>query len=154
MNKPTEKVLSIYSTIFQGKVPYRKQALLDIQFCGTKDDSDFVVEIVLNDRILVSQALNTTPTRLVHWFSDDPAEYELQIVLKGAPHGDMLHIQHIRIEGLNMRNTMEDSGTCVMNNIPHIPSEYMGLPGYQSLKFTTPIYPWLLENERKDTYYL
>lgn len=145
--------MTTYS-IFKGKQHYHKQASLDIQFCGTKDDSDFVVEIVLNDRVLVSQALVTTPTRLIHLFSDDPDEYELQIVVKGAPRGDMLHIQHIRIEGLNMRNTMEDSGTCMMNNTAHIPSEYMGLPGYQSLKFTTPIYPWLLANERKPTYYL
>ena len=32
-------------------------------------------------------------------------------------------------------------------------SEYMGQVGYQSLQFTTPIYPWLIANERKDTYY-
>jgi hypothetical protein len=48
---------------------------------------------------------------------------------------------------------MEDSGECQLDGEPAVPSEYMGQVGYQSLKFTTPIYPWLLANERKDTYY-
>lgn len=154
MNKPTGKVLSIYSTILQGKVAYRKQASLEIEFSGTNDDDGMFVEIAVDDRILLLQPLTIKSTKLTHMFDDEPGEHELQIRLKGIPRGSQLHIQKILIEGLNMRMTMEDSGTCVMNNVDHIPSEYMGQVGFQSLKFTTPIYPWLLENERKDTYYL
>jgi hypothetical protein len=74
--------------------------------------------------------------------------------LRGKPTGAMLHLHIIRIEGLNMRLTMEDSGTCQLDGETAIPSEYMGQVGYQSLKFNTPIYHWLLKNERKPSYYL
>jgi len=154
LNKPTEKVLSIYSTTFQGKVSYRKQASLEIEFSSTAQENNLTVEISLDDRVILLQPLTIKVTKLLHMFDDEPGEHELRIELKGNPQGAMLHIHHIRIEGLNLRLTMEHSGTCVMNDVPHIPSEYMGQAGYQSLKFTTPIYPWLLENERKDTYYL
>lgn len=145
--------MTTYS-IFDGKKPYRKQASLEVEFSGTLDGDDIVVEIVLDDRTLISQPLTTRVTKLIHMFDDEPGEHEFQILLKGNPQGSMLHIHHIHIEGLNMRMTMENSGTCVMNNVPHIPSSYMGQVGYQSLKFTTPIYPWLFGNEQHDHYYL
>jgi hypothetical protein len=112
------------------------------------------VEIAVDNRTLLSQPLTIKSTKLTYMVDDEPAQHELQIRLKGTPRGSQLHIHKILIEGLNMRMTMEDSGTCVMNNVDHVPSEYMGQAGYQSLKFTTPIYPWLLANEQKDTYYL
>ena len=148
-----EIALTTYS-ILNGKIPYRKQASLEIEFSGTKQENNITVEILLDERVVLSQLLTTEVTKLLHMFDDEPGERELRIVLKGTPQGAMLHVHHIRIEGLNLRLTMEDSGTCIMNNVPHIPSEYMGQAGYQSLKFSTPIYPWLLENERKPDYYL
>lgn len=148
------EIALITSSIPKGKIPYCKQASLYIEFSSTKDDSNTTVEIVLNDRVLLTQSLQTTTTYLTHKFSDEPGEHDFRIVLKGNPQGAMLHIHRITIEGLNMRSTIEDSGTCVMNNISHVPSEYMGQVGYQSLKFTTPIYPWLFKNERNDQYYL
>lgn len=144
----------ITSSILNGKIPYRKQASLEIEFSGTKNGDDIEVDIVLDSRIILSQILTTEVIKLIHLFDDEPGEHELRIVFRGSSQGAMLHIHHIRIEGLNMRLTMEDSGTCVMDGIAHVPSEFMGQPGYQSLKFTTPIYPWLLANERKPTYYL
>ena len=146
--------MSIYSTIFQGKVSYRKQASLEIEFSSTAQENNLTVEISLDDRVILLQPLTTKVTKLLHMFDDEPGEHELRIELKGNPQGAMLHIHHIRIEGLNLRLTMEDSGTCIMDNVAHVPSEYMGRPGHQSLKFTTPIYPWLLANERKPDYYL
>lgn len=149
-----EIVLSIYSTILKGKIDYHRRAELSIDFSATRDDVNLEVDIILDGCVLLTQTLTTTITKFSHMFSDEPGEHEFCISLRGNPTGAMLHIQSIRIEGLNLRLTMEDSGTCVMNNVPHIPSEYMGQAGYQSLKFTTPIYPWLLENERKPDYYL
>jgi hypothetical protein len=85
--------------------------------------------------------------------SNETIEHELRIEVRGRPTGAMLHVHNILIEGLDMRLTMEDSGTSELGGEPSVASEYMGQVGYQSLKFTTPIYPWLLANERKDTYY-
>lgn len=142
------------SSIFKGKVAYRKQVTLDIEFSGTRNGDNVEVDIVLDDRVILTQPLTTAVTKLRHLFDDEAGDHELRIVVKGNPQGAMLYISQVRIEGLNMRATFENSGTCIMNNVPHVPSEYMGQVGYQSLKFTTPIYPWLLENERKPDYYL
>ncbi len=141
-------------SIPKGKIPYRKQATLYVVFVSTKNNTNATVDIVLDDRVLLTQPLSTVVTKFTYKFDDSPGEHEFCIRLCGEPADSMLHIQDLRIEGLNMRNTMEDSGICIMNNIAHIPSEYMGQTGYQLLKFTTPIYPWLLENERKHDYYL
>lgn len=146
-------VLNI-SSILKGKIPYRKQASLEIEFSGTHNDEGMIVEITLDNHTLLSQPLITEVTKFIYMVDDEPGDHELQIHLKGVPQGSQLRIHKILIEGLNMRMTMEHSGTCVMNNVAHVPSEYMGQIGYQSLKFSTPIYPWLFENEQHDRYYL
>lgn len=149
----TEIVLSTCSTIIEGKIPYNKTALIEIEFSGTANDPAMFVLILVNGQVLMTQQLSTKTTKFKHQLSDDPAEHELRIEVRGKPTGAMLHIHSIQIEGLNMRLTMEDSGECYFGNEKAVPSEHMGQVGYQSLKFTTPIYPWLLANERKDTYY-
>jgi len=151
----TEIVLSTYSTIIEGKTPYNKTALIEIEFSGTAADPAMFVLIVVDDKVLMTKQLSADTTKFEYQLPDheDPAEHELRIEVRGKPTGSMLHIHNIRIEGLDMRLTMEDSGECYFGSEKAVPSEYMGQVGYQSLKFTTPIYPWLLANERKDTYY-
>ena len=147
--------MSIYSTILDGKTPYQKTALLEIEFSGTAADAAVLVAIWIDGKVLMIQQLSTDTTRFEHAIPDhaDPAEHELRIEVRGQPTGAQLHIHSIRIEGLDLRLTMEDSGTCELDGEPAVPSEYMGQVGYQSLRFATPIYPWLLANERKGTYY-
>lgn len=148
-------VLSIYSTITDGKIPYEKTASLEIDFSGTANDPATFVFILIDNKIITTKQLSIEITEFKYNIpdSDETIEHELRIEVRGRPTGAMLHIHSIRIEGLDMRLTMEDSGTCELDGEPAVPSEYMGQVGYQSLRFTTPIYPWLLANERKDTYY-
>ena len=155
LEKNTETALSIYSTILDGKIPYQKTALLKIEFSGTCNDPAMVVGISIDGKIIITQPLSTDTITFEHSILDhtQTAEHELRIEIGGQTSGARLRIHYIRIEGLDMRLTMEDSGTCELDGEPAVPSEYMGQVGYQSLKFTTPIYPWLLANERKDTYY-
>ena len=150
-----ETALSIYSNIIDGKTPYVKTAVLEIEFSGTAEESDRFVSILIDNKIVTTQQLSTEITRFKYNIPDshETTEHELRIEISGRPMGAMLHIRSISIEGLCMRLTMMDSGTCKQNNEHAVPSEYMGQVGYQSLKFTTPIYPWLLANERTDTYY-
>jgi len=150
-----ETVLSIYSNIIDGKIPYVKTALLEIEFSSTADDPATFVFILIDNKIVTTKQLSTKPTRFKYNIpdSDETTEHELCIEVRGRPTGAQLRIHSIQIEGLCMRLTMEDSGTCKLDGESAVPSEYMGQVGYQSLKFTTPIYPWLLANERKDTYY-
>ena len=147
--------MSIYLNIIDGKVPYHKTALLEIDFSGTANDPGTFVIIIVDGQVAVTKQLSTNVTNFEYRISDteEITEHELRIEVRGKPSGAMLHIHKIAIEGLNMRLTMEDSGTCQPDNKSAVPSEFMGQVGYQSLKFTTPIYPWLLANERKDSYY-
>ena len=147
--------MSIYSNIIDGKIPFVKTAVLEIEFSGTENAPETFVAVVVDNNVVTVMPLSTEVYKFQYDIidSDEITDHEFRIELRGKPRGAMLHIHKILIEGLDMRLTMEDSGTCVMNNIPHVPSEYMGQEGYQSLRFTTPIYPWLFANERKDTYY-
>jgi hypothetical protein len=155
-----EIVLSIYSNILDDKIPYEKTALLEIQFSCTRSTPLMSVVISVDKKNIIVQPFSTEVTQLSHKVPEPhnnsvepPQEHELCIEVRGEATGAMLHIHSIRIEGLCMRLTMEDSGTCELDGEPAVPSEYMGQVGYQRLKFMTPIYPWLLANERKDTYY-
>jgi hypothetical protein len=152
---PTETVLSIYSIITDGKISYVKTALLEIEFSGTAEDPAMFVSILIDDEIVTTKQLSTEITRFKYNIPDSnqTIEHELRIEISGRPIGAMLHIRSISIEGLCMRSTMSNSGTSKQNGEPAVPSEYMGQLGYQSLKFTTPIYPWLLANESDNTYY-
>jgi hypothetical protein len=150
-----EIVLGIYSIITDGKIPYVKTALLEIEFNGTAEESEMFVSILIDDKIVITKQLSTEITRFKFNIPDSnqTIEHELRIELSGRPMGPMLHIRSISIEGLCMRLTMSDSGTCKQDGETARPFQYMGQIGYQSLKFTTPIYPWLMANERNDTYY-
>ena len=156
--------MSIYSNILDGKIHTVKTALLEIEFSATDNDSATQVSIVIDNQVVLSKKLSTDTTKFEYRIPEpatvysgaseiETIEHEFRIEMSGQPTGARLHINHIRIEGLDMRLTMEDSGTCELDGEPAVPSEYMGQVGYQSLKFTTPIYSWLLANERKDTYY-
>lgn len=147
--------MSIYSTIIHGKTPYLKTARLDIEFAGTADDPAMIVVISIDGEVMLMRPLTIETYTFEYDFQDnkDVEEHEFKIEVRGKPTGAMLHLQRISIEGLDMRLTMEDSGECYLDGVQSVPSEYMGQVGYQSLKFTTPIYPWLLANQRKDSYY-
>ena len=156
--------MSIYSTIIDGKIPTVNTALLEIEFSATRHDPATKVHIVIDNKVMLTKKFSTDITKFEYAIPEPATVYshapeietikhELRIEVVGRPAGAQLHIHSIRIEGLCMRLTMEDSGTCELDGEPAVPSEYMGQVGYQSLKFTTPIYPWLLANERKDTYY-
>lgn len=147
-------------------------AALDIEFsAGTMINyqtwtpelgCDLQIQIILDKIVILDQALTTELTQFHYDFADtvDTQEHELQIVLSGVPDEQvedtnvMLKIHNIWIERLNMHLAMEDQGQYYHHSGEvHVPSEYMGCNGYWSLKFTTPIYPWLLEIERKPDYY-
>jgi hypothetical protein len=164
LKTPTETALSIYSNIIDGKTPAVITALLEIEFSATSQDPAAQVHIVIDNKIMLTKKFSTDITKFEYAIPEpktvygilsekDITEHELRIIVSGRPTGAQLRIHSIRIEGLDMRLTMEDSGTCELDGEPAVPSEYMGQVGYQSLWFTTPIYPWLLANERKDTYY-
>lgn len=125
-------------------------------------DCDLRIQIILDQQVLLDQALTTELTKFHYDFIDTvhTQEHELQIFLSGVPEEQaenanvMLKVHNLWIERLNMHSALEDYGQYIHdNNKVQVPSEYLGCNGYWSLKFTTPIYAWLLDKECKPEYY-
>ncbi len=131
--------------------------------------SSLVASIIVDDVLLLESSVEL-PVKLNYDFrdSEETTSHYLKIIARGFDEkfccyvdgiGDvspMIKIESIQIENLNMMLTMEDSGKCFYDNSPKamsIPSTFIGQNGYQLLEFKTPIYPWLLDNERKPEYY-
>ena len=104
-----------------------------------------------------------------HMFEDSESvtEHSLKITLTGLDNvhrvyldnvgelAPMMRIEGIWIEQLSMRLVLEDYGQCFYDNTtdPQIPSEFIGQNGTQVLKFSTPIYPWLMSVQKKSDYF-
>ena len=77
-----ETALSIYSNIIDGKTPYVKTAVLEIEFSGTAEESDMFVSILIDNKIVTTQQLSTEITRFKYNIPDshETTEHELRIV--------------------------------------------------------------------------
>lgn len=126
------------------------------------------VQIELDNNVLFESDL-TQQIEFEHIFEDSESvtEHSLKITLTGLDDthrvyldnvGDlapMLQINGVWIEQLSMRSVLEDHGQCFYNDSsdPQIPSEFIGQNGTQILKFSTPIYPWLMSVQKKPNYF-
>jgi hypothetical protein len=129
---------------------------------------DLQVIVELDNNVLFEDRL-TQKIEFEHMFEDSESitEHVLKISLSGLVDshrvyldnvGDlapMMRIEGIWIEQLSMRLVFEDHGQCFYDNTtdPQIPSEFVGQNGTQVLKFSTPIYPWLMSVQKKPDYF-
>jgi len=143
-------------------IEFSAGTMIDYQDWTPVLDCDLRIQVILDQQVVLDQALTTELTRFHYDFADtaDTQEHELQIFLSGVPEEQaenanaMLRIHNLWIERLNMHLAMQDQGEyCHHTGEVHVPSEYMGCNGYCSFKFTTPIYVWLLDRELKPDYY-
>ena len=171
--------MSINSSILAGKVAYVKRASLDIVFsfgnivnhtqwipAGQDFHKDLKVEIYLDNQLLLSQ-MSDDQTHQFHYEFEDSSvltQRELRIGCNGftTKHFPvfeivpMLYIQSVCIEGLNMHQTILDHAQGVYTEDAFRDQDAyprIGHNGYLKLKFCTPIYPWLLDNEQDNSYY-
>jgi len=163
----------------EGKIAYIKRASLDIVFsfgnivnhvtwipADENFHRDLQIEIYLDDQLLLSQLSDDKVHEFHYDFEDstDLLQRELRIGCSGflpkhfpvfeiVP---MLYIQKVCIEGLNMHQLMLDHSQGVyVDDEDRDQAAYprIGHNGYMSLKFETPIYPWLLKKEQDNFYY-
>jgi len=129
---------------------------------------DLRVQVKLDNAVLIDNNLSQ-PINTEHLFEDSETvtEHAITITLSGVDDSHQVNLKNIgnlspmmRIEGiwieqLSMRLVLEDYGQCFYtgSNDLHVPSEFVGQSGTQILKFSTPIYPWLLSMQRKPTYF-
>lgn len=126
------------------------------------------VTIYLDNQMLLSSTLESTINFHYDFLdTDETTNHCIKIVTNGFSEDQcyfsngignvspMIKINSIHIEHLNMANTLEDSGACFQDtaNNASASTEYIGQNGNLVLNFSTPIYVWLLENERTSNYY-
>jgi hypothetical protein len=129
---------------------------------------DLQISIELDNNVLFQSNLDQQ-IEFEHMFEDSESvtDHVLKISLSGLNDshrvyldnvGDlapMMRIDGIWIEQLSMRQVFEDHGQCFYDDAsePQIPSEFVGQNGTQVLKFSTPIYPWLMSVQKKSDYF-
>lgn len=157
-----------------GKINYIQMAQLDVHLSAgcmanfqdwktyVNNDHSCEVKILFDDVVIYHDNVSVHGVKFHYEFEDDSSEHEVKLELVNVPdpifeceieYHHMLKIDGIWIEQLNFQNVMEDLADCKYGNIPAKAGDFMGQPGYQSLKFTTPIYRWLLVNQAKSSYY-
>jgi len=129
---------------------------------------DLQISIELDNNVLFQSQLDQQ-IEFEHMFEDSESinEHVLKISLNGLNDSHRVYLDHVgdlapmmRIEGiwieqLSMRLVLEDHGQCFYDDAsdPQIPSEFVGQNGTQVLKFSTPIYPWLMSVQKKPDYF-
>jgi len=130
----------------------------------TSPQAELVLSIVLDDAVVFEQTI-TEPTKFYHTLSDADAEHELKFILSNKlpkhtqidEQGNILAdacivIKDLEFDALELGQivpeitvyTHDFNGTG--QSIQEKFYSHMGCNGTVSLKFTTPIYLWLLEN--------
>lgn len=130
----------------------------------TSPQAELILTILLDDQTVFEQTI-TEPVKFYHTLSDDDAEHELKFVLKNKrpehttidSEGNIVEdacivINNIEFDALELgqivptlaRYTHDFNGTGTTTTEKFY--SHMGCNGTVSLKFTTPIYLWLLEN--------
>jgi hypothetical protein len=133
------------------------------------DSTDYTVnlafEVLLNDTVVFATEHVAHPTAVEFNIADDEGEHELKFVLKNKSPSHtvideqgnivsdaVLSIANVSIDGITLGHMFSEQ-TCYYHdfNGAELLAEHkffgvMGCNGYVSLKFSTPIYLWLLEN--------
>jgi hypothetical protein len=132
---------------------------------STNPDSALQLEIwINNEKILDSQIVE--PRHFEYRMpDDDDGEYELKFLLKNKKdsdttvdelgnilHDSLINISNIKVDDIEVNQLMYHLVTYTHDNNGHGPVTEnkffgtLGCNGTATLKFTTPIYLWLLEN--------
>lgn len=130
----------------------------------TSPGAELTLTIVLDNNTIFEQTIQE-PVKFTHALSDDDAEHELKFILsnKTAEHtridseGNILEdacltISDVDFDGIKLGQIVPDRAvyTHDFNGTGATTTEkfysHMGCNGAATLKFTTPIYLWLLEH--------
>jgi hypothetical protein len=133
------------------------------------DSTDYTVnlafEVLLNNTVVFATEHVAQPTAVEFDMSDDEGEHELKFVLKNKlpthtiidEHGNIvndavLSIANVAIDGIKLGHMFFEQTRYHHDfNGAELLAEYkffgvMGCNGYVSMKFSTPLFLWLLEN--------
>ena len=132
---------------------------------STDYTAELTFEVLLNDTVVFATQHVTQPTAVEFAIADDEGEHELKFVLKNKTqdhtvvdeHGNivsdaMLSIANVAMDEIKLGHMFFEQ-TCYHHDTNgsqlFIKDKFfgsMGCNGHVSLKFSTPIYMWLLEN--------
>lgn len=163
--------------IFSGKIHYEKYFTLSVKLITgymfefnnwvPEQIGDFDFSISVDSNILFRNSMDQMVTTLDLKIPDPESvtDHVLKFEMHRVPpvikrnnktYHPVIKIDNVQFDSLAMNRLLEDDGQCVFYNRPfesNNPGEFIGETGYYSLNFQTPIYPWLLKNEKKPDYY-
>jgi hypothetical protein len=133
------------------------------------DNTDYTAklafEVLLNDTVVFATEHVAQPTTVAFNITDDEGEHELKFVLKNKTHDHtiidehsnivsdaMLSIANVSVDGIKLGHMFFEQ-TCYhhdTNGSQQLAEDKffgaMGCNGYVILKFSTPLFLWLMEN--------
>ena len=128
-------------------------------------DNPVGLEVWLDNNLVHDFILVTGPTPVIFDVADDDGEHELRFVLKNKTQDhtkideqgnivadSVITINKIMFDGIDLGHGLTEQSVYTHNfngNGPETQEKFygtMGCNGTVSLKFTTPVYLWLLEN--------
>jgi len=146
-------------------VPTQPTVNLSFQLSSTASLHEIIVIVKLDDSEIVRWHADTVPLAVDHQFEDVESEHCLQIVMEGKtanhttvdPDGAvikdvLIKLDNISFDGIDIRPLMWTNSVYHhdFNGTGKPTSEdffgTMGCNGRVELRFTTPVYVWLLEN--------
>lgn len=138
---------------------------ITFDLASTDYTAELVFEVLFNDTVVFATEHVAQPTAVEFAIADNEGEHELKFVLKNKIHAHttiddrgnitsdaMLSIANFTIDEIKLGHMFFEQ-TCYHHdtNGSQLLAEHkffgaMGCNGYVSMKFSTPIYLWLLEN--------
>jgi hypothetical protein len=143
-----------------------KKVRISLDVINTSKNHNVGIELRLDNFKFFDSTVSPGTHHILHEFNEDDAEHCLYIVMKGKTQQDtkldeqgniiedtIIDVKNITIDEINIDHLMIDlsqyihdgNGTEVSQSI-HKFYGHMGCNGRVQLKFTCPVYLWLLEN--------
>jgi len=138
---------------------------LSFDVVNTSESHNIGIEVSLDKKKFFDQLIPPGTHHVVHEFNDDDSEHYLYIIMKGKTYQDtfvdeegnivkdaIIDIKNLRIDDIDIDQLLCEQGLYIHDGngtdaAPSIHKFYghMGCNGRVQLKFSCPIYIWLLE---------
>jgi hypothetical protein len=139
---------------------------ISLDIVNTSTSHNIGIELRFDDVRFFDSIISPGTHHVVHEFNEDEAEHCLYIVMKGKTQQDtkiddqgniledsIIDIQNVSVDEINIDQLMYDLAQYIHDGNGTEPVEsinkfygHLGCNGRVQLKFSTPIYLWLLEN--------
>lgn len=139
---------------------------LSLDVVNSSNNHNIGIELRLDDQLFFDQMISSGTHHIVHEFNDEEKDHYLYIILKGKTPSDtkiddqgnivedvVIDIKNISVDNINIDRLIQELGQYIHDGngadlvrSVHPFYGHMGCNGHVQLKFSCPVYLWLLEN--------